>query len=110
MQLHPDTAKEFGITNGDWVVIETPIGSVRQRALLDTGIHPRVIHAEHGWWFPEDPAPEPSLYGVWKSNINAVLDDHPDKCDQASGSWPCRAVLCKITLLGEDVVQDMDNT
>ncbi len=97
MQLHPDTAKELGITDGDWVNIETPIGSVKQRALLDTGIHPRVVHAEHGWWFPEEPAPEPSLYGVWKSNINAVLDDHPDKCDPACGSWPYRAVLCKIS-------------
>ena len=96
VQLHPDTARELGITGGDWVVIETPVGSIRQRALLDTGIHPRVVHAEHGWWFPEDPAPEPSLYGVWKSNINAVLDDHPDKCDPVCGSWPCRAVLCKI--------------
>lgn len=96
VQLHPNTAKEFGITEGDWVVIETPIGSVTQRALLDVGIHPRVVHAEHGWWFPEDPAPEPSLYGVWKSNINVVLDDHPEKCDPTCGSWPCRAVLCKI--------------
>ena len=86
----------FGITDGDWVNIETPIGNIKQRAILDTGMHPRVVHAEHGWWFPEDPAPEPSLHGVWKSNINAVLDDNPDKCDLACGSWSCRAVLCKI--------------
>ncbi|MFC1951551.1 molybdopterin-dependent oxidoreductase [Chloroflexota bacterium] len=97
VQINPDTAKEYGITDGDWVNIETPIYGVRQRARLDNGIHPQVIHAEHGWWFPEDPAPEPSLYGVWKSNINAVLDDNPDKCDPACGSWPCRGVLCKIS-------------
>lgn len=96
VQLHPDTAKEFDIADGDWVTIETPIGSVRQRALIDTGIDPRVISAEHAWWFPEDPAPEPSLYGVWKSNINALLDDHPDKCDSTCGSWPYKAFLCKI--------------
>jgi len=96
MQLHPDTAEELGIIDGDWVTIETAIGSVKQRARLEAGIHPRVVHAEHGWWFPEDPAPDPSLYGVWKSNINVVLGDHPDNCDPACGSWPCRAVMCKV--------------
>jgi thiosulfate reductase/polysulfide reductase chain A len=96
VQINPDTAQEFGIIEGDWVTIETPLGSVKQRAKVDPGIDPRVIHAEHGWWFPEDPGPEPSLYGVWKSNINAVIDDDPDKCDPACGSWPYRAMLCKI--------------
>lgn len=96
VQIHPDTAQELSITDGDWIAIETPVGSIKQRAKVDPGIHPKVIHAEHGWWFPEDPGPEPSLYGVWKSNINAVIDDDPDKCDPACGSWPYRAMLCKI--------------
>ncbi len=96
VQLHPNTAKKLGISEGDWVSIETPVGKIKQRAQLFAGINRRVIHAEQGWWFPEDEGPEPSLYGVWKSNVNAILDDHPDKCDPACGSWPCRAVLCNV--------------
>jgi len=96
VHIHPDTAKGLGIQDADWVTIETPLGTVQQKAVLDSGLNPRVIDAEHGWWFPEDPAPEPSLYGVWKSNINAILDDDPDKCDITCGSWPYKALLCKI--------------
>ena len=29
-----------------------------------------VISAEHGWWFPERDPEEPSLFGLWESNIN----------------------------------------
>lgn len=101
VQLHPDTARAFRIADGDWVIIETPIGSVRQRAKLDPGMLPKVIHAEHGWWFPEESGPEPSLFGVWKSNINAVVDDNPDKCDPVCGSWPYRGMLCNIRKLGK---------
>ena len=31
-----------------------------------------MIHARHGWWFPEKPAPE---HGCFESNINVVLTD-----------------------------------
>ena len=98
MQLHPDTAKEFGINEGDWVVIETPIGSVKQRALLDPMIHPRVIHAEHGWWLPEQAAPE---HGVWESNINLLVNSEPPY-DPGMGSTPVRSLLCRIYKVEEN--------
>ena len=36
----------------------------------------RVIHAEHGWWFPEDDPEAPNLNGVWKSNINELIPNN----------------------------------
>ena len=33
-------------------------------------VAPGVIHAEHGWWFPEQEAAEPSLFGTFDSNPN----------------------------------------
>ena len=56
--IHPDTAARYGIKNRDWMWIETRRGRMRQRARVTTGIDPRVIAAEHGWWFPEEPAPD----------------------------------------------------
>lgn len=51
VEIHPDTAKERGIEEGDWVTIESPRGKVRFRARLFEGIDPRVVSAEFGWWF-----------------------------------------------------------
>jgi thiosulfate reductase/polysulfide reductase chain A len=99
-EIHPDTAKRHGIKNGDWMWIETRRGRMRQRAKVTAGIDPRVIAAEHGWWFPEEPGPE---YGVWKSNVNLLTDNEPPY-DPAMGTYQLRALLCRVgkaTVSGE---------
>ena len=68
--INPQTAAAHGIEDGDWVWIESPHGRCRQKAFLFPGIKPNTIHMEHAWWFPEEEAAEPSLYGVFDSNIN----------------------------------------
>jgi anaerobic selenocysteine-containing dehydrogenase len=73
VEIHPDTANSLGIKNGDWVWIENQVGRCQQRALITETIDPRVVHAEHGWWYPEKEAEEPSLYGCWDSNINQLM-------------------------------------
>ncbi len=93
-EIHPETAARYGITKGDWMWIETKRGRIRQRARLTTGIDPRVIAAEHGWWFPEKPAPE---YGVWQSNVNLLTDNQPPY-DPAMGTYQLRALLCRVAL------------
>ena len=93
-EIHPETAARYGITKGDWMWIETKRGRIRQRARLTTGIDPRVISAEHGWWFPEKPAPE---YGVWQSNVNLLTDNEPPY-DPAMGTYQLRALLCRVAL------------
>ncbi|MDZ4245923.1 MAG: molybdopterin-dependent oxidoreductase, partial [Dehalococcoidia bacterium] len=55
VQINPVTAAKLGIKVGDWVWIETLRGRVRQKAALFDGLKPDVVHAEHGWWFPELP-------------------------------------------------------
>ena len=96
VQLHPDTAAKLEIKDGDWVWIETPRGRVRQKCKLFDGIDPRVVAAEHGWWYPEMPGEEPWLHGVWESNINVVIDDEPSHCNRLNGGWPLRTALCKV--------------
>jgi anaerobic selenocysteine-containing dehydrogenase len=91
-ELHPDTAAGLGIADGDWVWIETRRGRIKQKAKLTEGIDPRVVHAEHGWWFPEEDGPE---YGVWKSNANVLTDNGPPY-DPAMGTYQLRALLCRI--------------
>ena len=98
VEIHFDTARKKGIVDGDWVYIETPLGRVRQKARLSNSFDPKYIVSQHSWWFPENPAEAPSLYGVWESNINVTTDDDPDKCDPLSGAWPYKGqqMRCRI--------------
>jgi anaerobic selenocysteine-containing dehydrogenase len=92
VEIHPDTAAAAGIGAGDWVVIETRRGRIRQKARLTDGIDPRVVHVEHGWWFPEQDGPE---HGVWQSNANVLTSNAPPY-DPAMGTYQLRALLCRI--------------
>ncbi len=96
VQIHPEKAAELGIEDGDWVWIESPRGRIRMKCKLFKGIDPRVVHCEHGWWFPELPGEEPWLHGVWESNINVLTDDDPDVCDKMGGGWPLKWGLCRV--------------
>jgi thiosulfate reductase / polysulfide reductase chain A len=96
VQIHPSVARGLGIEDGDWVWIENLRGRVKQKAHLFDGIPANLVHAEHGWWFPELPGEEPSLHGGWESNINVVMNDDPDVCNEKNGGWPLRTALCKV--------------
>jgi anaerobic selenocysteine-containing dehydrogenase len=50
LQMHPDTARERGINEGDWVIVESLHGSMRLKAELIPGIRPDTVMALHGWW------------------------------------------------------------
>jgi anaerobic selenocysteine-containing dehydrogenase len=93
VEIHPDTASSLGIDNGDWVWIESPRGGrIKQKARLTDSIHPRVVSAQHGWWFPEK---EPWEYGFTESNVNMLT--HNMACDPQTGSEPWRSFLCRIS-------------
>jgi anaerobic selenocysteine-containing dehydrogenase len=70
VEIHPDTASRYGIADGDEVIIETRYGAITQRACVTDIIHPRVVSAALGWWFPES-SPE-TQYDWRKSNFNMM--------------------------------------
>jgi anaerobic selenocysteine-containing dehydrogenase len=95
-QLNPQKGADLGIGDGDWMWIETATGKAKFKCEYFAGIAPDVVQAEHGWWFPEDPSPE----SLWRSNINAVLDDDPETCDPVSGNFVFRGQLCRVYRYG----------
>ncbi|AFV10376.1 thiosulfate reductase PhsA [Thermacetogenium phaeum DSM 12270] len=97
LAINPSLAERYGIKDGDWVWIETPTGKVKQRAVLTEAVAPDTVQAERGWWYPEKEISDPELMGVFESNINVCLDDDPDTCDEACGSWCTRGVRCRIS-------------
>jgi thiosulfate reductase / polysulfide reductase chain A len=108
VEINPATASKLSVKDGDWVWIESPRGRCMQKCNYFDGIDPRVVHAQHGWWFPEDPAEEPSLHGVWKSNINVLTDDDPDICNPINGGWPLRGLLCRVYPCNEAEVPERE--
>lgn len=95
IEIHPDTAEELGIKDGDWVWVETSQmkGRVKQKAEVTLGIHPKVVHIRSHWWFPEridDPE------GCLESNINVIMS-MGEPYDPISGATVVRGSLCKIS-------------
>lgn len=92
VEIHPETANKYGISNGDWVWIESPRGRITQKASVHEGIDPRVINCEYGWWFPEREGPE---HGCFESNAN-VLTTMEGPYDPCMGTYQLRGLLCRI--------------
>ncbi len=95
IEIHPSTALEGNLHEGDWVWVETPKVKgerVKFKVKITTVVHPKVVHTVHAWWYPEKPAPE---HGCFESNINVVLSaDQPR--EPICGSTPLRGTLCKV--------------
>jgi anaerobic selenocysteine-containing dehydrogenase len=94
VEIHPDTAKLLDIGGGEWVWVQNWLGKAKFKAKV-TPVVPRwMVMATHGWWFPEKSAPEPSLFGVWESNINQLLPMGFQGKDGLGA--PIKHSLCKV--------------
>jgi anaerobic selenocysteine-containing dehydrogenase len=92
--IHPETASQYGIQDGDNVTIETPYGRMTHTARITGGVHPNVISASHGWWFPEEDAD--SLYGWERSNFNMLTSS--ENLGKEFGTPNLKGIGCRIKL------------
>jgi len=79
LEVHPETAAQLGIRDGDIVKISSPRGRIECASYITDCIDPRVVHLYHG--FKE-------------SNCN-VLTDHK-AFDPITGSTGLKSLLCKV--------------
>ncbi len=93
VEIHPETAEKYNISEGDEVVIETRNGKITQVATLTDTVDPRIINASHGWWFPEE-SPE-SQYGWEKSNLNMLTS--AEKLGKEYGTPNLKGIGCRIS-------------
>ena len=96
VELHPETAKARGISEGDWVEIATPHGRLKARARLKASLDARVVAAQHGWWqaCPELELPGYAPLGPESANYNAAIN--ADEVDPVSGAPGHRSFLCEV--------------
>jgi anaerobic selenocysteine-containing dehydrogenase len=100
--IHPDSSARLGISNGDWICIESPRGRCAQKAKLFDGLDPRVISVEHAWWFPEEEPSLPHLYGAFRSNANTLTPNKDPFLDRAFGGYTLRGFQAKVYKITEE--------
>lgn len=92
VEMNPATAAELGLTEGEWVYIETKKGRIQQVLKLDPDLHPKLVFPSMGWWFPEDPE---DLFQFRKSNINVLTYSEPPY-DPEVGAVELGAIPCRV--------------
>jgi anaerobic selenocysteine-containing dehydrogenase len=110
VEIHPETAKQHDIQDGDMVWIETKRGKIKQRARLTDIILPNVINPDFGWWFPEKEAAEPSLFGLWEANVNVLTSLDLDHCSQSCGTYYLGCCQCRISKAEEGGARTIPDT
>lgn len=99
--INPQTAAEYGVTEGDWVWVEAPptggrapynkiMGKVSFRLMTMPGV---VVYSQHAWWRPEKPAEE-DCHGAFEWNAEALIE--VDNVCPETGTMACRSLLCKV--------------
>jgi len=91
--INADSARRLGIKNGDWIYIANKQGKIKQKAVLSNRIHPQVVIAEFGWWFPEKAN---DLHGWAESNFNILTDSNPPYAREL-GSVTLKGIPCSIS-------------
>lgn len=94
VEIHPETAAANGIGHGEWIWVENWMGRVRYKAKVTPVVPEWMIMAAHGWWFPEKKAAEPSLYGMWETNVNQLIPMNQHGKDGMGA--PIKHSMCKI--------------
>ena len=95
IEMSPKTAGEIGISDGDWVWVETIYFRDRERARfkakLVEGFLPQVVSVDGQWWFPERKEPD---HGCFESNINVAIPG--DVYDPIFGSTNLKSIPCRV--------------
>lgn len=84
-EIHPRTAAGLGIEDGDWMIVESPKGSIRVRARVRATLHPRVIMVAHGYGEPY----------AGDRDLTSVINSEKER-DPLAGATGTRSFLCAV--------------
>ena len=90
--VHPRTAEACGVAEGEDIIIETRHGRITQSVRLDAGIHPDVIFAAYGWWFPEMEETQKSRWQ--RANFNCLTTT--ETVGKQFGTPNLKGINCRI--------------
>lgn len=84
-EIHPLTASELGIEDGDWMLVKSPKGSIRVRARVRFTVHPRVVMVTHGYGEPY----------AGNADLANLITSEKER-DPVAGGTGNRSFLCKV--------------
>jgi anaerobic selenocysteine-containing dehydrogenase len=95
-EIHPETARRYGIKNKTWMFVESPRGTIKVKARVSPNIVPGIVCCQHGWWqdCKELELPDYNPFGADGANAATLIS--ADLADPVSGSLPHRSYLCRI--------------
>ncbi len=94
--IHPDAAERLGIKMNSAVKVSTADGTMSLFAKLSDKVHPHVLLADFGWWFPDSKG-----NFRWKdSNINCLIGSEGPR-DSIMGTIQLRGIPCRVELLNQ---------
>jgi len=101
VEIHPETARKYGIEDGAWVYVENSLGRIRRKARITPTVHPRMITVPHGWWLPESKGTEPDLFGLWDYQVNQLIPSGQHS-DSGFGGGQYKTTLVRLARAAED--------
>ena len=78
-EIHPTTARDYGIINHDMIYVETPKGRIKLKVRVTEDIAPKVVTVPHGWA---------------QANANDLTD--LQAFDPVSGYPQIKGLLCRV--------------
>jgi anaerobic selenocysteine-containing dehydrogenase len=95
IMVNPEDCQKYGVKDGQWVWMENSRGARCKQIVKETiEVLPGRVHAEHGWWFPEEDGAAPNYYGTYESNLNNMTQAF--RTGQGGIGNPIKSMLCKI--------------
>ena len=96
VEINPKKARELGCNDGDWVLLETPHGSITLQAKLTRVSQYDVVCIQNGWWqgCPELDLPGYDPYSSEGANMSLLYSS--EERDPISGCLPIKGYPCNI--------------
>lgn len=95
VEMHPETAKEWNVKDGELIRIVSPDGEMRATCVVTTRVLPGSVVGQAGWWEACEPLQLPGYnpFSPEGANYNRLISSR--SVDEVSGgvsakSYPCR--------------------
>ncbi|HPQ44963.1 MAG TPA: molybdopterin-dependent oxidoreductase [Syntrophales bacterium] len=83
-QVHPKTALNLNLKNGDWVWVETTLGKLKMRLRISESIMEGVV------WMPSHLSPSVPFKGNTGQIVNSIIPYYWDKVSAQFNGFGCR--------------------
>jgi anaerobic selenocysteine-containing dehydrogenase len=99
LEIHPGTAHENGIMDGEWIFLEAATGKVKLKARFNDSLHPKVVASVYGWWQACKELKRDGHDPFSQNGANANLLVRNADSDPISASVAHRGQRCRISKL-----------